>query len=80
MNRINIMGIDVAKNVFSLCGLDEMGKVVVQRSLSRKKLLEKVMLLQPKIVAMEACGSSNYWARLLFVQCLRIAWQKVVGS
>lgn len=64
MERINILGIDVAKNVFSICGLDESRKVVIESAVSRKKLLEKVMLLRPKIVAMEACGSSNYWARV----------------
>ena len=57
---INILGIDIAKNVFSLCGITEHGKVVIECTGSRRKILEKVMLLSPKIVAMEACGSSNY--------------------
>ena len=60
---INILAIDIAKNVFQLCGVDRSGKILKELRVSRYKLLMRVKNLQPKVIAMEACGSSNYWAR-----------------
>lgn len=61
--NINILAIDIAKNVFQLCGVDRSGNIVKELRISRSKLLKTVEKLHPKIIAMEACGSSNYWAR-----------------
>lgn len=59
------LGIDLAKNVFALHGVDATGKVVLQRpSVPRGKLLEAVAALPPCLIGMEACSGAHHWARL----------------
>jgi len=59
------LGIDLAKNVFALHGVDATGKTVLQRpSVPRGKLLELVASLPPCLVGMEACSGAHHWARL----------------
>ena len=60
---IKTLGIDLAKNVFQLHGVDAAGKVVLRKRLTRRKLAEFVVNLPPCIIGMEACGSAHYWAR-----------------
>jgi transposase len=57
------LGIDLAKNVFQVHGVDEKGRTVLQRQLRRRQLLPFVAQLRPCLVAMEACGGAHYWAR-----------------
>jgi transposase len=57
------LGIDVAKQVFQLHGVDERGQVVVQKRVSRGKLRETITQLPSCVIGMEACGSAQYWAR-----------------
>ena len=57
------LGIDVAKQVFQLHGVDERGQVVVQKRVTRAKFRETVAQLPPCLIGMEACGSAQYWAR-----------------
>lgn len=57
------LGIDVAKQVFQLHGVDEHGQVVVQKRVRRSKLRETVAQLPPCLIGLEACGSAQYWAR-----------------
>ena len=60
------VGIDLAKNVFALQGVDETGKVVVRRpSVKRDQLLEFFAALPPCLVGMEACSGAHDWARKL---------------
>jgi len=61
--NISMLGIDIAKQVFQLHGVDKAGKAVLKKRLSRKELLPFIGLLLPCTIVMEACGSSNYWAR-----------------
>jgi transposase len=61
--NITTLGIDLAKNIFQLHGVDEKGKAILKKTLTRKKLLEFVATLSPCQIVMEACGGSNYWAR-----------------
>ena len=63
MSNINLLGIDLAKDVFQLHGVDEKGNSVLKERLTRKALLEGTANLQPCTIAIEACGGSNYWAR-----------------
>jgi len=59
------VGIDLAKNVFALHGVDATGRVVLQRpSVARGKLLELVAALPPCLIGMEACSGAHHWARL----------------
>jgi transposase len=61
--NITVLGIDLAKNVFQLHGVDKRGNVLLRKTISRVKLTEYVQKLSPCLIGMEACGSSHYWAR-----------------
>jgi transposase len=63
--KITIVGIDLAKNVFQVHGVNEAGKVVQRKQLRREKLLEYFVNLPPCTIGMEACGSAHHWARKL---------------
>src|SRR3569833_3686998 len=59
------LGIDLAKNVFALHGVDATGKAVLVRpSVPRSKLAEFVASLPPCLLGMEACSGAHHWARL----------------
>lgn len=61
--NVNTLGIDLAKNVFGVHGIDGRGTAVVRRELRRRQLLPFMAQLQPCLVGMEACGGAHYWAR-----------------
>jgi transposase len=62
---IVFVGIDLAKNVFEVHGVDEHGKpALVRPSVTRAKLNELVASLPPCTIAMEACSGAHHWARL----------------
>ena len=63
MKVISVLGIDLAKDVFQLHGVDRSGQAVLTKRVKRVRLLEEVSKVKPCLVAMEACGSSSYWAR-----------------
>jgi len=63
MRTIITIGLDLAKKVFQVHGVDAEGKVVVARKLRRKEVLSFFAKLPPCLVGMEACGSAHYWAR-----------------
>lgn len=65
MKTMTRIGIDLAKHVFQLHGVDEHGHTVLRRRLSRTQLRPFVAQLQPCLVGLEACGSAHYWAREL---------------
>lgn len=59
------IGIDLAKNVFQLHGIDTRGKTVFTKRLSRAKFLPFLANLPPCLIGIEACSSANHWARRL---------------
>jgi transposase len=61
--NIKTIGIDIAKNVFQVNGMDGRGKTVLTKRLSRVKLPEFIATLPPCLIGMEACGSAHYWGR-----------------
>jgi len=63
MNDVTTVGIDLAKNVFSLHGVDARGAVVLRKSVSRAKLSGIVAQLPPCLIGMEACSGAHEWAR-----------------
>jgi transposase len=63
MNVVSTLGIDLAKNTFSVHGVDAQGVVVVRRTVPRNKLAELVMQLPPCLIGMEACSGAHEWAR-----------------
>jgi transposase len=58
-------GIDLAKSVLQVHGVDASGQVVVQRQLRRGQVLKFFARQPPALIGMEACGSAHYWAREL---------------
>lgn len=65
MKTITTIGIDLAKNSFSVYGVDAKGKCVLQRTLSRSGVIKFFANLHACLVGMEACASSEYWARTI---------------
>jgi len=63
--KITTIGIDLAKNVFQVHGVDERGKAVLRKQLKRKDVASFFANLEPCLIGMEACGSAHYWARKL---------------
>ena len=62
--EVKVLGIDLAKNSFHVHAVDANGRKVVGKKLSRQKLKEYLITLPVCTVAMEACASAHYWARL----------------
>jgi transposase len=65
MDNVTRIGVDLAKNVIQLHGVDSAGRVVLKKSISRHKFLDYFANLPSCLVAMEACSASHYWARKL---------------
>ena len=63
--KTSTVGLDLAKNVFQVHGVDEAGEVIVGKALRRRQVLPFFGKLEPCLVGMEACGTSHYWAREL---------------
>jgi transposase len=63
MNEITTVGLDLAKNVFQLHGVDRHGVAVLHRQCRRGQLLNLLAQLPACVVAMEACASAHYWGR-----------------
>jgi len=61
--KIKLIGIDLAKNVFQLCALNQANKVLFNRSIRRARLHSTIARLEPTTIAMEACSSAHYWGR-----------------
>ena len=65
MQSILTVGLDIAKSVFQVHGVDAVGQVVIRRQLKRRYVLEFFQKLQPCLVGIEACASSHHWSREL---------------
>jgi transposase len=63
MEQITTVGIDLAKNVFSLHGVDGAGKTVLRRTVRRDRLMETVAGLPACLIGMEACSGAHEWGR-----------------
>lgn len=63
--KIPTVGIDLAKNVFQVHGVNEHGKVVLKKQLKRDQVAEFFANMPGCLIGMEACGSSHHWARKL---------------
>ena len=60
---VKVLGIDLAKEVFHLHGMDARGHVVLRKRLRRKEMASWMVNLPPCLVGMEACAGSHHWAR-----------------
>ena len=65
MQAITTIGLDIAKSVFQVHGIDAEGKVVFRRQLKRRYVLAFFQKLPPCLVGIEACASSHHWSREL---------------
>ena len=63
--ELSVVGIDLAKNIFHLVGLDERGKIILRKRLARGEVMPFMAKLPRVLVGMEACGGAHYWARQL---------------
>lgn len=63
--NVKRIGIDLAKQVFQVHGVDRFEKVTVRKQLRRAQMHAYFKELPPSLIGMEACGSSHYWARVL---------------
>ncbi len=61
--QVSTIGVDLAKNVFQVHGVDNAGKVVISRQLRRKQVIDFFSKIPPCLVGMEACGTDHNWAR-----------------
>jgi transposase len=65
MQAIATIGLDIAKSVFQVHGIDAEGNVVIRRQLKRRYVLTFFQKLPPCLVGIEACASSHHWSREL---------------
>jgi transposase len=65
MEEVVTVGLDIAKSVFQAHGVDAEGRVVVQRKLTRAKLIPFFEKLPPCLVEIEACATAHHWGRRL---------------
>ena len=63
--KITTIGVDLAKSVFQIHGVNAQGKTVLRKRLNRAEMVTFFVNLPPCLVGMEACGSAHYWARKL---------------
>src|SRR2546430_11940082 len=63
--ELSVVGIDLAKSLFHLVGMDERGKIIVRKRLARGEVMPFMAKLPRVLVGMEACGGAPYWARQL---------------
>ncbi len=65
MNEVITIGVDLAKNVFQVHGVDAEGTVIFRRQLRRSQVLPFFKKQPASLVGMEACGTAHHWARQL---------------
>lgn len=63
--KVTLIGVDLAKSVLQVCGVNQVGKVVFNHQVRRNRLHEKLLQFPDAAIAMEACSGSNYWGREL---------------
>jgi len=61
--NLSVVGIDLAKRVFHVAGMDDKGKIVLRKRLTREALLPFIARLSPVVIGMEACGGAHDWGR-----------------
>lgn len=74
--KITTVGIDLAKNVFQVHGVNERGKTMLKKQLKREQMMLFFTNLPPCLIGMEACGSAHYWAN----QLQRVGHREIDGA
>ena len=65
MKSVMTIGLDIAKSVFQVHGVDESGEVVIRRKLKRRSVVPFFRKLPPCLVGIEACATAHHWSREL---------------
>jgi transposase len=65
VNQISRIGMDTSKHIFQLYGVNSVEAPVLRKKLRRKEMVSFFEKLAPTVIAIEACGASHHWARLL---------------
>ena len=65
MKTVSTIGLDIAKSVFQIHGIDAAGSIVIRQQLKRGRVLAFFAKLSPCVVGIEACAPSHHWARAL---------------
>lgn len=63
--EVSTIGLDLAKQVFQIHGVDASGRIVIRKAIRRSQVLPLFAKLSPCLVGIEACGTSHHWAREL---------------
>ena len=63
--KVTLIGIDLAKSIFQVCGVNQAGKRIFNRQVRRARLMELLIQHPEATFAMEACSGSNFWGRVL---------------
>ena len=63
--KVTLIGVDLAKTIFQVCGVNDHHKVSFNKAIRRHKFLDFLSTYPDAVIAMEACGGSNYWGRTL---------------
>jgi transposase len=66
--QVATIGLDIAKTIFQVHGVDAEGRVVVRQRFTRRRVLAFFEKLEPCLVGIEACSTSHYWARELIAR------------
>jgi transposase len=65
MQTVTTIGLDIAKSVFQVHGVDAAGQVIIRRQLKRRYILAFIQKLSSCLIGIEACASSHHWPREL---------------
>ena len=65
MSTVVTVGLDLAKSVFQVHGVDDVGRTSLRRRLARHQLIDYFAKLPPCLIGMEACSAAHHWAREL---------------
>jgi len=69
--KLSVVGMDIAKRVFHLVGMDEHGTILGRKWLYRAQVMAFIAQLPPTCIGMEACGGALYWARRFRAHSMR---------
>ncbi len=79
MKEVKVLGIDLAKNNFSLCALSEKGEIIFRKAMNRSELIEFTANLRPCLIGFEACGGAHYFGRLFLSQGHQVKMMAVMA-
>jgi hypothetical protein len=80
MGEVSTIGLDIAKSVFQVHGVDSAGAVVIRRRIGCAKVLEFFGGLSPCLIGIEACPSAHHWSRELQALGHTLRWLLVAGN